>query len=163
MKQLLFLLSLQLGILMPFTMHAQIAYYPITISEKGIFNQKVYNRCDVEMTPDQVLKLLAKDAQMQELVLPMAKIRIVERLCFASGVLLCSLPLVDALQGHSNPNWNLAYLGASALAVSIPLRCAFNKKLFQAVGFYNRGYREAPIAELKMQLSPHAFQLVMQF
>ncbi|MFV0554505.1 MAG: hypothetical protein ACK5LR_07350 [Mangrovibacterium sp.] len=153
---LILFLALSLGA------QAQIAYSPITIGERGILKQKVYTRCDVDMTADQLLNVLAKDPQMNTHVLKMAQARIIERLFFATGTVLLSLPVVDALQGQDNPNWELAYWGGACLAASVPFRVLFHKRAQQAVSYYNAGYRHSTTS-LNLTCSPHGIGLALVF
>ncbi|MFV0366347.1 MAG: hypothetical protein ACK5JS_07590 [Mangrovibacterium sp.] len=138
---------------------AQIQYSPIMEREQGIFKKKIYTRCDVDMTADQLMMLLAKDSPMDNHVMRMAKSRIVERIFFATGSVFLSLPLVDAIQGQ-DPNWKLACVGAAALAVSIPFRVAFNRRAHQAVNYYNSGYNSnANAMSMELSCSPTGFGL----
>lgn len=142
---------------------AQLSYSPIMVSEKGLFHKKIYTRCEVDMNADQLLQLLAKDPRLDGFTVPLAKLRVADRLLLASGTVLLSLPLVDALQRQGNPNWTLAYIGGGLLAASIPFRIAFQRRASRAIAYYNSGCQKLEASRLSFTLAPNQVALVWRF
>ncbi len=142
---------------------AQIQYYPILIESKGIFKQTVYTRCNVEMNSEQLLKLFAKDPNMNNYVVPMAKLNLVHRILFTSGTVLVGIPLVDSLQKKNDINWNLAYVGAGCIAASIPFKIALRKKNEKAINYYNLAYKEANRIDAELKLGKNGIGISLNF
>jgi len=144
--------------------NAQIKFEPIGLTSKGvIFKKDVYVRCDVEMNPEQLLKLFLKDPNMVSYVKPMTLQYSAGALFGAAAGVLISFPVIDSFGENSDPNWTLAYIGAGCLAASIPFKIAFRKKARKAIAFYNSGYREAPDVSMLFRTGPNGLALVMLF
>jgi len=143
---------------------AQIKYEPIGLMSKGLLLKKdVYVRCDVEMTGDQLLKLFLKDPNMISYSKPLALNFAAGSVLGAAAGILISIPVIDNFGNNSDPNWNLAYVGAGCLAASIPFKIAFKKKARKAVAFYNSGYREAADVGIQFRSGQNGLGLVMKF
>ena len=75
----------------------------------GIFkNQKVYKKCDIELTNAQLIALIKNDEQSQAYYKPMALNYAASTLLYSASTMLILWPLTESLYANSDPNWNLA-------------------------------------------------------
>jgi len=139
---------------------SQIQYEPISTIRKGIFNRKVYTRCDIELEPIQLIKLFSKDPNMHHVVPAMSIYYISSQLLTTAASVLILWPVTEAILDNNNPNWKLAYIGAGCAALAIPFTIIFNKKSAKAVKYYNARYRDV---KLDLQVSPIGIGMVLKF
>ena len=139
--------------------NAQINFEPITIKERGLFNKKYYERCDVEMDEAHLLKLLMKDPQMEAYTKPMGVNLLVSTILRVTGSVLIFVPLTQELSDHDDPNWTLGAIGAGAVIASIPFKKWFDKNAREAVQYYNNSYK----ASLNLEFNGNGLGLVMKF
>ncbi|WP_215224051.1 hypothetical protein [Echinicola shivajiensis] len=156
-----------LTILGTFCIHAQTVFEPIEILEKGSFKKKVYKRCGIEMTPTQLITLLREDPAMEDYVKPVASNYIAKLLLGTAASVLIAIPVVDSFSSseESDPNWNLAYIGAGCALLSIPFDRWFKKNADKAVNYYNSGYQSnnKSSPQLEFQLGSNGLGLLLEF
>lgn len=133
----------------------------VTTIEKGLFKQKVFVKCGIELTSAQVVKLIAEDPNLEKYAKPVAMNYLGSTLLYATGYTLILIPITQAIFEHEDPNWNLAYIGAGCVLVSIPLKNAYNKKAQQAFDYYNAGYKET--SSLQLKSSRYGIGIAMNF
>ncbi|GEM_PF-2034944 len=142
---------------------AQSISEPIEIIEKGLFKKKVYKKCDIEMTPAQLVTLFRNDPNMQEYVKPVGLNYLASLTLKSAASILVLWPVVDSFDKNSDPNWNLAYIGAGCAVLSIPFQKWFEKNADQAVDYYNSGYQESSNIQFNLQVGRNGLGLVMNF
>jgi len=121
----------------------------------GIFiNQKVYKKCDIELTNAQLIALIKNDEQLQAYYKPMALNYAVSTLLYSASTVLILWPLTESLYANTDPNWNLAYNGTCCALLSIPFKKAFNKHAGMAVAFYNLGYKKTSKVDFDFNVGP---------
>jgi hypothetical protein len=130
----------------------------------GIFkNQKVYKKCDIELTNPQLIALVKNDEQLKDYYKPMALNYAASTLLYSSSTLLILWPVTESLYANTDPNWNLAYIGAGCALLSIPFKKAFNKHADRAVAFYNSGYKKTSNVDFDFNIGPTGIGIVMNF
>lgn len=163
MKKLFFLLTL-ITTLFTLKSTAQVTNEMIGLTHRGfILKKDYYVRCDIEMNQEQLLRLFLKDPNMNKYSKPLAIDYTLGNLFGSAASLLIALPVVDQIRSNENPNWNLAYIGAGCLAVSIPFKIAFKNKARKALAYYNSGYREKDGMSLNLQNSADGIGLLVRF
>ena len=142
---------------------AQAYNEPIESIEKGLlFKKKVYKKCDIELTPTQLITLFKNDPNMNEYYKPVALNYTAALLLNTAATILILWPITESLYDEGDPNWNLAYIGAGCALLAIPFNLAFNKKSEAAVNYYNSGYQSSSL-RLNLQMSGNGLGLVMHF
>ncbi|GGF40056.1 hypothetical protein [Echinicola rosea] len=138
---------------------------PIEIIEKGLFKKKVYKKCGIEMEPVQLLNLFKDDPGMQDYVKPLGVNLLMSKLLAATAGILVGYPVVDSFSKDSDPNWNLAYIGAGCALLSIPFTKWFDKNAKEAIDFHNAGYQSAHSyrPRLRVQMGGHGLGLALKF
>ena len=131
--------------------------------EKGFFKNKVYVKCGIEMTPMQMVKLFQEDPNMKDYYKPLALNNAASTLLYSIGTALILWPVGESLYNNSNPNWNLAYIGAGCVGLSIPFKKAYNKHAQRAVDYYNSGYKKTSAVQFNLMLDNNGLGLAMKF
>lgn len=161
MKRVIFTLALLIsGVVL---MHAQTD--SIRTVERGglLLKKKYYTKCDIELTDQQIVKLIAKDPNLKSFVVPVTIHYGVSAIMKSVGLTLIAWPVVDSFSKGTKPNWNLAYIGAGCLVVSIPFTLAYNKKVKQAFDYYNSGYKKTSAIDLNLNVNSNGLGLAMNF
>jgi hypothetical protein len=135
----------------------------IEVVEKGLFKNKVYVKCGIEMTPAQLVTLFQNDPNMKDYYKPIALNNVASTLLNSIGSALIFWPVAEWLSDNSNPNWNLAYIGAGCVVLSIPFKNAFNKHAGRAVRYYNSGYHKTSAVHINLNLDSNGLGLAMKF
>jgi hypothetical protein len=134
----------------------------IDISEKGnLIKKKVFTKCDIELTDNQLITLFKNDPNMKDYYKPMALTNAGGALLYSVGMALVLWPVAESLYADSNPNWNLAYIGAGCVILAIPLKRAYTKRATQAVEYYNSGYKRT--SSIDLNVGGNGLGLVMKF
>lgn len=134
-----------------------------TVERGLLLKKKYYTKCDIELTDQQIVNLIARDPNLKEYAIPVAVDYGVSTILRSVGVALVALPVIDSFSKGSNPNWNLAYFGAGCLVVSIPFTLAYNKKVKQAFDYYNSGYKKTSAIDLNLNVNSNGLGLAMNF
>ena len=135
----------------------------IGMIEKGIFNRKVYVKCDIELTDLQFINLFAKDEILFEFYKPLVLNYTAFSLLKSATFFLVFFPVTEIIYGNNDPHWNLAIIGAGCAALSIPFKIGFNKHAKRVVNFYNNVYPNSDLVNLGFHLSPAGASIVMNF
>ena len=135
----------------------------IEVVEKGLFKNKVYVKCGIEMTPMQLVNLFGKDPNLKDYYKPIALNNAASAVLNAIGSALIFWPLAESLYDKSDPNWNLAYIGAGCIVLSIPFKNAYNKHARRAVQYYNSGYQKTSAVHFNLNLDSNGLGIAMKF
>lgn len=163
MQKLFLLLTLTI-MLFALKTTAQVTNEMIGLTQRGFLIKKdYYVRCDIEMNQEQLLRFLLKDPNMDKYARPLAINYTLGNLFGSAASILIALPVVDELRSNNNPNWNLAWIGAGCLAVSIPFKIAFKNNARKAIAYYNSGYREKDGLSFNLQNSSDGIGLLVRF
>lgn len=136
----------------------------ITVSERGfLFKKKIYTKCDIELTPDQLVKLIAKDPNMSHLAMPIVLTHGASSILSSIGIALIAWPVIDSFSKDGKPDWKLAYIGAGCVLVSIPFKIAYGRKIKHAVDYYNSGYKQSGSVQFKLNMKSDGIGLTMVF
>ena len=130
----------------------------------GIFkNKKIYKKCDIELTNSQLISLIKNDEQLKDYYKPMVLNYTASSLLYSASTVLILWPVTESLYANTDPNWNLAYIGAGCALLSIPFKRAFNKHADRAVAFYNSGYKKTSDVDFDFNIGPNGIGIVMNF
>jgi len=135
----------------------------IEVIEKGLFKNKVYVKCGIEMTPMQLVNLFQNDPNMKDYYKPIALNNAASTVLNAIGSTLIFWPIAESLYDKSDPNWNLAYIGAGCIVLSIPFKNAYNRHARRAVQYYNSGYQKTSDVNISLNLNSNGIGLAMKF
>jgi hypothetical protein len=134
----------------------------IEIIPRKVFKKEAYKRCDIEMTDEQLMKLLKEDPNMKEYYKPLVTSYVFDKILSASAGILILWPLTEAIY-EDDPNWNIAYIGVGCALLSVPFDKAFRKKAREAVNYYNSGYQKTSRVNVDMQFNSTGIGIVMKF
>ena len=129
---------------------------------KGIARKKVYRKCEIDLTTNQLLTIVRNDANLKQYYKPMATNYLGSTLLNAAGGILIAWPLTESIY-KDNPNWTLAYIGAGCYLLAIPFTNAFNKHTAKAIQYYNSGYKETSSLELNLGVSLNGLGFQLTF
>jgi len=135
----------------------------IEVIEKGLFKNKVYVKCGIEMTPMQLVSIFQNDPNMKDYYKPIALNNAVSTLLYSVGTALIFWPIAESLYDNSNPNWELAYVGAGCVVLSIPFKKAYYKHAGRAVQYYNSGYQKTSAVHFNLNLDSNGLGIAMKF
>ncbi len=135
----------------------------IGMIEKGIFNKKVYVKCDIELTELQFVNLFANDEILFEFYKPLVLNYTAHSLLRSAAIFMIFFPVTETIYGNKDPHWNIAIIGAGCAALSIPFKIGFNKHSRRAVNFYNNVYPNSGSINFGFHLSPTRAGIVMNF
>ena len=149
--------------ILTFTLSAYSQSTNIEVVEKGLFKNKVYVKCGIEMTPAQLVTLFQNDPNMKDYYKPIAMNNVASSLLNSIGSALIFWPVAEWLSDNSNPNWDLAYIGAGCVVLSIPFKNAYNKHAARAVQYYNSWYHKTSAVHFNLNLDRNGLGLAMKF
>jgi len=110
----------------------------IVITEKGkLIKSKVYTKCDIELSPAQLISVFSKDPKYKEYAKPMVLNYLAGTILKSTASLLILWPVTESFYENGDPNWNLAYIGAGCALLAIPFNRAFDRNAEKAVIYYN--------------------------
>ena len=136
----------------------------IEISEKGsLIKKKVYTKCDIELTDDQLISIFQKDPNMKDYFKPLVWNNLAGTLFYSVGSALVLWPVAESFYPDVKPNWNLAYIGAACVVASIPFKRAYSKRAAKAVEYYNSGYKKTSSVDFNLNIRGNGLGLVMKF
>lgn len=153
---------LTLGILFGILIYGSAQCGEITQIEKGLFKKKVYKLCDIELTDNQFIALFADDEQYKDIAKPLAINYGIYILSYTLASALILYPVIESFYENGDPNWNLAYIGAGLVAISIPFKIKYQKKAAIAAEAYNKRYRESASLTCNFKFSTTGVGLVMK-
>lgn len=128
----------------------------------GILKKKVYRKCGIDLTNDQLLKLVKNDVNLKQYYKPMALNYAGSSLFNLAGGILVAWPITESFY-KDNPNWTLAFIGLGCYAVAIPFTRAYQKHTTNAIRYYNSGYKETGAIELNLGMSHNGIGLGLTF
>lgn len=136
----------------------------ITISEKGLLKKnKVYTKCDIDLTPNQLISVFKNDPNMKDYYKPIALNFAAYTLLNSAATILILWPVTESLYADTDPNWNLAYIGAACAVLTIPFRMGFDKHAGRAVEYYNSGYKNSSSVDFNFNVGGNGVGIVMNF
>jgi len=120
-------------------------------------------KCGIEMSPAQLVTVFQNDPNMKDYYKPIALNNAASSLLYAIGSALVLWPVAESLYDKANPDWNLAYIGAGCVVLSIPFKNAYHKHAARAVQYYNSGYKKTSAVHLNLNLDSNGLGLAMKF
>lgn len=135
------------------------------ITTSKVFLKTVYNYCDVELLPDQLIKVLATDPSLDDLANSMRINFAVGSLFKAVGGVMIAYPLYDLIAGNEDVNYTLGGIGLGLYVVSIPFTLKFKSKANEAIGRWNNSLVSAneKAIDFKLALAPGGVGLRVDF
>jgi len=159
LRNLLFISFLFIAILKGYAQTSQ-----ISVIEKGLLKKnKVYTKCDIELTSNQLISMFKNDPNMKDYYKPIALNYAASLLLNSAASILILWPVTESLYADTNPNWNLAYIGIGCALLRIPFQRAFDKHAGKAVEYYNSGYKSTSSVDFDLNIGGNGLGIVMNF
>lgn len=134
----------------------------ITMEEGGFFQKTKYYKCDIELTDLQLVNLFkanpATEAESRSLVWNYSGYT----LFHAAANVLILWPVSQASY-TDNPDWEVAYYGLACMAIAIPLKYYFHKKVNRLVPMYNQNIEEGNSVDLDLAVGKYGIGLQLNF
>ncbi len=135
---------------------------PITVEEGGFFQKTKYYKCDIELTDLQLLNLFqanpATSAESNSLMWSYTGYTVFH----AAATVLILWPVSQASY-TDNPDWEIAYYGLASMAIAIPLKYYFHKKVNRLIPKYNLGQEESNAIDLDLAVGRYGIGLQVNF
>lgn len=136
----------------------------IIITERGnLIKNKVYTKCDIELSSPQLLSVFSKNPDYNEFYKPMVINYTIGALLKSAAGVLIFWPITDSFNSNSDPNWNLAYIGAGCALLAIPFNKAFDKHAEKAIKYYNSAGEKTGSVDIKFGPGSNGVGLTMNF
>jgi hypothetical protein len=136
----------------------------IIITEKGkLIKNKVYTKCDIELTSAQLISVFSKDPKYKEYAKPIMLNYLAGTILKSAASLLILWPVTESFYDNSDPNWNLAYIGAGCALLAIPFNKAFDRHAEKAVKYYNSAGEKTGSVDIKFGPGSNGVGLVVNF
>lgn len=136
----------------------------IIITERGkLLKNKVYTKCDIELSSPQLLSVFSKNPEYKEYYKPMVINYTIGALLKSAAGILVFWPITDSFNANSDPNWNLAYIGVGCAVLAIPFNKAFDKHAEKAIKYYNSAGEKTGSVDIKFGPGSNGVGLTMTF